>query len=398
MGSLSTIFLALSLLLATAVGAAEGLRRLRCPGASLLGGLCAGLLLGPGLFGRIAPDLHIAMFEGDRKLLAAVEVIDRERAALTFVTGVPQAHGASTTEAEADIDARRVLAIDAWERERAQHRRPLLIAMIVAAATVLAASGATTGVRSPVRRHHRVEALLNAAWSTAVPIALVALLVWWRGTSVFDPSSLLLAGAMACGAWCVTREDRRIARSVVWGGAALIEQIARWCSVIALPLLCVALLRGAEPTWAIASIAALFCLPLGWTVRVPVTAIAQRAALPFLVAMSMLEIEPFRDLALGLAIVFYLIAEDGRWLGGWLGHWSSGRASGFGALRLTLAGLTVGPMIVVVVGLGRATAILDPKDGFSLLIAATAIAMLSKVRGRAAQDLANAEDRIASVA
>ena len=36
----------------------------RCPGFAVVGGVAAGLLLGPTILGRVAPDVHRAVFTG----------------------------------------------------------------------------------------------------------------------------------------------------------------------------------------------------------------------------------------------------------------------------------------------------------------------------------------------
>jgi hypothetical protein len=143
-------------------------------------------------------------------------------------------------------------------------------------------------------------------------------------------------------------------------------------------------------------------------VRVRLEKFAEHIALPALVALSLLNVEPFRDWMTGTVIVAYLIAEDGRWLGAWIGHWTAGRGAGpvggrgsapkwgLGAMRLTLAGLSVAPTMAVLTAVGFALHVIEPWQAFAALLAATAIAVLTTARSRVARHLADAEADLAS--
>ncbi len=400
--SVALILIGIILVGAVASAASRMLRAVRSPGASLLGGLCAGILLGPGVFGRAAPAAHIALFEGDRSILAQFESSDREHRAALLASTAPQAAGAPMDALVAELATQRDVALEAWNTERERHRALIVLAILMTGAIVLLAAGAASSVRGPARRHQLTESMLNAAWSTSVPFGLTMLALQLGGVPLLAPSSLMLACSMSCGAWCVSRSDRAIARAVVWGGAALVEQSARWASAFVLPIACAALLMSAPLPLACAGVVTLCCLPLGWFVRVRLVRFADHVALPALVALSLLNIEPFHDWMTGFVIIAYVIAEDGRWLGGWIGHWTAGgagRSAGkLSAMRLTFAGLSVAPTMAVLTAVGFALGVLDPRQAFAALLAATAVAVLTNARSSAARRLALAEAELASAA
>lgn len=374
-----------------AIGFAAVLRRLGVAGAALLAGLTAGVLFGPGVMGRVAPDLTVRILDGDPAPLRELIALERERGAMNVALASPGLAGADASAAAGDLDERIARASAAWERTREAHRAPMRVAVMGLAALVLLGSGGATAVRSPIRRHHRAEALLLALWSGAASVGLSVVVMWLWGFAPLGPESLGLAAAASCGAFALTWDDRRAARSVSWGAAALIEQASRMATALAVALLVAATLAADAPRMRWLAWAALPCLPIGWMLRPRMAAFVDRLALPALTALCMLEVEPFRDLRIGLTLVLYLLLEDARWLGAWLGHWSTGRATPVGAMVLALAGMSVEPLIVALAALGLVTGTHPSWLAGSLLVAATAIALLAKVRAAASRRLLSAD-------
>ncbi len=374
-----------------AVGLAAVLRRLGVAGAALLAGLTAGVLCGPGVMGRVAPELTVRILDGDPARLRELIALERERGAMSVALAAPALAGADASAAAGDLDERIAKASVAWERTREAHRAPLRVAILGLAALVLLGSGGASAVRSPIRRHHRAEALLLALWSGSASVGLSVAVMWLWGFAPLGPESLGLAAAASCGACGLTREDRRAARSVSWGAAALIEQSSRMATVMAAALLVAAMLAGGALRMPWLAWAALACLPVGWLLRPRMAPFVDRLVVPALMALCMLEVEPFRDLRIGLTLILYLVLEDARWLGAWLGHWSAGRATPVGAMALALAGMSVEPLVVAFAALGLVTGSHPSWLAGSLLAAATTMALLAKVRAAASRRLLSAD-------
>lgn len=386
-----------------AIAIAALLRRLGVSGSAIVAGLLAGILLGPGVVGRIAPEFGTAALAGTPTILESLRAIEREEAAFGLARGAPMMSGADTSALEEDLAARRAAAEEAWSAERERHAHARDLAVLVLAACVLFGSASSSSVRRPFRPKQTGEALLLAAWSILPVIALVALTLHLFGVSPLGPSALALGGAVVAGSWGLSRCDRRIARGVARDGAALVEQAARAASAVAIALTLVAIFTEQDMRLGHAAAIALACLPLGWctlrSARPAVAALVERTALPALVSIAMLSIEPYLDLGasgLWIALILYLLIEDGRWVGASLAHWSAGRAGALGSMRLAIAGMASEPTTVALVGVGSATGILPAWLAAPALLAATGSAILAKPRAAAAERLASLESEIAA--
>ncbi len=395
-----------------AVALAALLRRLRLPGGAIaagaLAGLLAGLLLGPGVLGRVLPEFGTAALAGDPAILAPLRAVEREEAALGLARGAPTTIGADASDIEADLAARRTEAEAAWAAERERHAAARGLLALLLAATLLAASASASSVRAPMRRAQTGEALLLAAWSTLPVLALLALSLHLFGVEPLAPASLALAGAVIAGSFGLARDDRRVAQSVTPGGGALVEQAARWASAAAIGLVLVACVLAPDGRFAFGAALALACLPLGWLAgrtALPLASLGCRVALPALTAIAFLGVEPFRDIGgqgLWIALILYLLIEDGRWVGASIGHWIAGRGTAGSAgilssMRLAIAGMASEPIAIALLGVGAATGILPAWLVGPALLAATGSALLAKLRASAADRLASAEAEIAAL-
>jgi hypothetical protein len=367
-----------------AVALAALLRRSGVAGAALPAGVLAGLLLGPGVAGRLAPELWTATFEGPPEQLQAVIHAARERDALLFATSASGATETGPPDALEALEKRWAEADAAWARARSVHRSPIAIAFLLLAGMVFLASGGATAVRAPIRRHQRTEAIVHALWWSAAGIGGAALLLWINGDALLTPGSFLICAASCCGPWCIGREDRRIAREVANEGAPLLEHSGRIASTAAIALATIAILLWNGNSAVVGCLIALACLPIGWIFPLRLATIADRFALPALTGLVFLSIEPFQDLSILLALGMYIVLEDARWFGGWIGLLVSDRAGTTGAARATLAALTVEPLIVAFVALGTASTAIRPELAGAALVGATGIAVLTKARRRAA--------------
>ncbi len=124
----------LVLLLVVSTGWAVLLRWTRCPGFSVVGGVAAGLLLGPTILGRVAPDLHDAVFAGglqeqrDLRQIASRQGADRLAAEAAGLADELLAE--LRVEQAAGLSAARTRWRDAqWAHQRSQR---LLVAVLVA--------------------------------------------------------------------------------------------------------------------------------------------------------------------------------------------------------------------------------------------------------------------------
>jgi hypothetical protein len=365
--------------------AAWGVRRIGLRGGAILAGLSVGVLLGPGVLGRIAPDAYHRFFDGSRSAAEALAADVAERNAFVAAATASGAGEASVRDGLAELAAKGAAAESRWNAERAAARFPGTLLASLCLAVVLLSAGRGSAVRrrgGEPDAHLRGEAALLAGWMVVVPAILTvpALLLWQ--VPLGSPTGLTLLAVMACGAWAISRPERAIARTASPRAAEIVESAGRIASLLAGVVIAVTALPTAP--WLAAAV---LLLPLGWVVRPPLVAACERVALPTLVALLAVRIEPFRDGALWPMLVLYLIAEDGRWLAAAVGHAASGRYGPFAAMRLAIVGLASGPLMVAFAAIVSLAGQLDPTYALAVLVAAAATDGLTGPRQRVAVEL-----------
>lgn len=367
---------------AIAALAAIALRRVLRFGAPLLAGLVVGIALGPGVLGRVAPTTFTTWIDGGSETLERLTALRREGAALGLA--------AARIEADASAEAARLAPAIAeaeatWREERRAHQTPRAGIVVLLAAFAMAVGG---GTRAAARRGtNAAGATLLGLW-LAVPAALGGI-AWMTATgeSPFAPTALLLAAALAIGGWRIAGCERAIARTV--GGRDAVGQ-ASIASIVATGVAALAAASAARtPPAAAALVAAVLPLALG-ALRPPsrrLARLAERIAVPGLVALATLSIEPFRDLAPWTMLVVFILAEDGRWLALAIGDRLAGGRGWLAAMRFALVPLAVGVPMAAVGAVGLATELLAPPVAFAILVAACLVEILAPLRLRLAREI-----------
>ncbi|GEM_PF-1971163 len=379
-------WIGLGLLVFLAPLVALAFRRLRIPAALLIGGTVVGLALGPSLFGRIAPVTYVQLFEGSPSKLEQVFRADRAIRAMTIAAGSRMS--APDAADQEQLVLAREEASAKWDAERRVHTRPFAIAAIACAGLVLATSLGFGARPRPLSLNDAVLAL----WSF-VPAALAALLVAvLLGDALLTPATAILVCACACGAWRVSREERVICRSTIVTGAretsrttaATARVVTLFACAVAIPALWFSghVLLGPGAAVALGIGAIIGFLPRPRRASRLVGAIA----IPILAAFVAVRVDPTRDVSLLLLVGLFLIAEDARWLGAFVGRTLGGEPP-MSAMRTAMAGLAVGPTMLVFTALGSTLGILTGLIALSLLFAAILVEFLAPARLRVAKRL-----------
>ena len=222
-----------------------------------MGGVAAGLLLGPTILGRVAPDLHDAIFAGglqehrDLRLIASRQGADRLAAEAAGLAAGPPAE-----IREEQAAARDRLRAAQWAHQRSQR---ILVAVLVA---VTLAGAAALAVPRGDKAPSFVGALSIGGWSAALPGGLA----WLAARGLWDAGwaeAMLVAAAVAIGPWALTAVDRNAADEAETGGAATVQAAGRYATLIAIGLTAAALWNRHGPVgllWSMVPAAAV----VGW--------------------------------------------------------------------------------------------------------------------------------------
>lgn len=369
------------------------LRATGLPGWRIAGGVIAGLVLGPAVLGAAWPSAHQTLFIGATEERMALDRLDSRQQAdrlAAFESGGAEAAAAlDRRHGEERVEAMGALRT-AVDRDAAARR------WIVAALSglVLLGAGLLRG-RSGSGEHGPVSPLSIGVWAAGLPAAAALWAVGWawdygRGTA------LLVATAVAIGPWVLREADRRMADDVEHGGARLIEQAGLISTLIA--GLC-AVLAALSLDGPFIHEAALWCLaagPIGWLLpRVNRTGAIREAfdvvLIPSLAAWATLVIELPGDMALWPIVILLIVAGDVRWLGGLAGALLPGGRTGLRSMRLVLGTMACGPTQLAVAAIASWWMELPGPLTAALVFAALAIELLSPVRARMGERLAQTE-------
>ncbi len=382
--------LAIAVLLVVSTGWAVLLRWTRCPGWSVAGGVAAGLLLGPTILGRVAPDLYGSVFDGGleehRQLRQIVSRHGAERVAAHAADATSETMDALQQQQTAAADA----ANAAWRDARWAHQQSQRIFTAVMVALTLAGAAAfAIPRRGPAPS--KIATASVGAWSVALPggIAWLALRGLW---DVGVTESMLVVAAVAIGPWALTAADRDAADHAEAGGARLVQAAARIATVFAVGLAVAALLmdHGSTGLWWCAALAA---AAAGWVVAWPtgVRAALQFAVVPAVAATVSVRIDVITDLTLWPVVVLVLLSSDGRWLGAFIGAHVLGGRRGLRTMRLVMGSTAAGPTQIAVTAVALSTWSIDTSLAFALLLGAVLIEVTGPGRRVVAERLAEDE-------
>ncbi|MCI0363450.1 MAG: hypothetical protein L0219_06175, partial [Phycisphaerales bacterium] len=231
------------------------------PGRALVGGMIAGFLLGPGVFGRAFPTEYEAnVVGGVPQRLARDKTVSRHHA--DFL--VAQKSGWNLDQL-ANLQNRQSEELKEFEQAcdvaQSHHQRPRRAFALALASLTLLIAGAFSIPRS-AHRQSIIAPISIGLWSAALPGALTyaAASVWWKLSPI---ESAWAAAAIAIGPWALNAIDREAADDAELGGAFLIQTAGRIASVLAVALALVAawFATNGHQMW---PALCLLSLPLGW--------------------------------------------------------------------------------------------------------------------------------------
>jgi hypothetical protein len=383
----------IALLVAVAFGFAWLLRRAGFPGAAAVGGIAAGLVLGPGVLGRIAPEVHDRLFGAAPAEFAAWREAERAVEATQFVAGSAGVDPASARVQVETLVAETEVRRAAWHAAVERARRPFALVAICLAALVFLLGGSVRPSDAEASEGGRRRGILLGAWNACVPAVLAAVALRWLGEPAWSPTMFAAMAAVAAGAWPLEGADRASARQALPGGERIVRTAALLANAVALALFAAAAGLAAPHPLAIPAVVALAAafalgpalgsfLPDDRLVRTVLAVLV-----PSLAALAALRVEPFLDFRWSLLVVLALIADDGRWLGGTLGSWLPGGISFDRAMRLGLLAIPASPAMLAIVAVSLATGWLSPAAAAGVLAGVLLIETLAPVRRRFAADL-----------
>ncbi len=380
-----SIFLLLTMV--AAIGMARLLRRLGLPGARIVGGLVVGIILGPAVLGRIAPDDWIRIVMGGQMERARIHEMERDHAAWRFAAASvplpPEDFAAEAVRHRTDLEPleARLQAVEVT------HARPWAVLSILLAAGAAACGRASR--RPPNAISTGDDSTAVGTWAALFPALATWTVFAVTGRSAFGPEAMVTAAVVGIAGWSIEARDRRIAGDA----SSFLDRASSTAIWIACGIATIAAWRSGSG-WGVAGICAIpMCIPLihqpGF--RRGFRRLRDEALLPSLAAVCVLRSEFFLDVPWGLAVLLIIIAGDGRWLG-WYAGLRLSNAPVASPLRASLSITDVAGPQLAVTATAMALGVIGPGIGFALVVAAAAIDLTSPLRRHIARGVEHPDD------
>jgi hypothetical protein len=384
-------------LVVLAAGLAFLLRRRRLPGAAVMAGSIVGVLMGPTVLGRLAPDWFERVVIGAREeRLALDEAASRQGAniAVGQYLKIPETTLAQLSEErEVELAAHQ----ERYNTARARYAAPRRIALAIGAGLFLLLAGSRGPAVGRVPRRDPVTPFSIGCWAAGLPGGLAFVTLRTFGLGV--PEAAAAAAAAAVGPAAIAASDVDAAERAEIGGGARIVAAGRIAMVIAAAAITAALVvahgaRGA--LWALPGWAGVLSWFFSRGFAAAASSIGQSVLLPGVTAASWIEVEIFHHFALWPIVLLVLIAGDGRWFGALVGAMLAGGRGALRSMRLVMGAMSAGGAQVAFASIAFASGAIAETPLFALLAGALYMELLTAARRRLAARIEEAEEELES--
>ena len=196
---------------------------------SMVAGIIGGILLGPAVFGAVAPEYWEGIFQGGTIEKQQYEQFVRQQKADMLAAQQLGADESILLHIQADQHYEQSLKRTLWDEAKWKDQRTLrnyaitLIALIFLSGSV---RNRVKGTAPPLM------SLSVGVWAAIVPCGIIALIaIWFWDSSV--SSALALGACIAAGPWTLARWEQRAADTSEQGGSSLMIRCGRVAWVVA---------------------------------------------------------------------------------------------------------------------------------------------------------------------
>ncbi|HRQ74784.1 MAG TPA: hypothetical protein PK098_02580 [Phycisphaerales bacterium] len=393
---IGSILLLAAILCGASMLCAAILRLAGCSGWPVIGGIVAGIVLGPTIMGRIPAlaDIHESLFVGGMEQRQLLDETTRQQVAAMLASE----HAGTNLDDQRDAAEQHLI-----ERQRleaalldARRRDQFPMRVLCAIAVVFVLLGAGGSQRASQSGAGWIAPLSIGTWSAALPGA--AAYFCCRAWFGFDETaSLLASAAVMIGPWRLRTADRNEADRAEIGGARTVEAAGRFASVIAIATVSWAVWRNAGVEGFLIASPLMALLP-GWILPFMLSRMLRTAAvwlfIPMLAALTTVKIELLIHFSLWPILAFAILSGDGRWFGAVVGAMLPGGRRLLRTMRLVLGSMACGPTQLTVAAIALHHGLIQAELAYGLLCGAALIEVTAPLRRRAATEIIELEDEI----
>jgi len=311
------------------------LRVCKIRGSSIIGGVFAGILLGPAVFGSLAPTYWEGVFQGGTFEHQLVDKLEQQQkddinsAKKIGASEVIMMQLRATQQYELDQKIATWKTAQ-WKDQRTLRNYVLLLVLIVLL------SGSMR--RTVDAKSNTATSLTVGVWAALIPGGIIAVTshYWWE-TNIAQ--SIAIGACLGAGPWTFTRWEQEAANDSEVGGAALMIR----CGWVAWIIASIAAFYSAwtvQGSMSLVWLLPLLFLPICWAMPkrnvLWLRWFTDYAAIPSIAATAMVLIHPLESLSFWPIVLVVLISSDGRWLGGMIGLLILGGRTSVNAMRISM--------------------------------------------------------------
>ncbi|MEM7229859.1 MAG: hypothetical protein AAF432_13695 [Planctomycetota bacterium] len=371
-------------------------RMTRIAGGYAIGGMLAGLIIGPSIIGTAFPDWYADTFDGAIAYRDSINKLDARHRADRRALIAATADLAQLVELEDQQRAERAPYVQAVENATWNHHRPHRMMMALFVTLTLLCAGCVR-LRDPDANVDSAASIAIGLWSSLGPASLAFLML--RGvTDLGLFPAVMSSAAIAIGPWAMTAIDRKAANDAEIGGAQTMQRAGSVASVLALVAIGFALSmsEAREPWWALV----LLAHPISWFIpaiineerRERFLRLVQIVLLPPLTALAMTTVELQSQFAFLTWLVLVVLSGDGRWIGAVFGAVTLGSRGALRTMRLTLGAMSCGPTQLAVTAVGVHLGLIPGTAAVALVLGAVMLEVLAPTRRNIARELEEIEE------
>lgn len=355
---------------------------------SVVGGLVGGILLGPAVLGSVSPAYWEGIFQGGTTEHEAVLRLERQQQADVVAATTLGVDQTVLLQLRADQQFVSTELHEAWTQARWDDQRSLrnfaiaLVVLILMGGNDRRAKRITHSKSSNTDHAPLLMSLSVGAWSSVVPGGCVAVIAYLFWDASIVPS-LAIGACLGVGPWTLARWEQRTADSSEIGGALLMVRCGRvaWSVAGSVAIFAVWQVHGGMSlVWLLP----LLLLPVIWMIPPRNGRLLRRvvdfAAIPSLVATSLVLINPGDAFQLWPVLVVILLCADARWLGGVVGLGILGGRTSADAMRLSIPLVDAGVSQLCLVTLLFGAGVLTAPFAFAIIVGALFLEITAPIR------------------
>ena len=357
------------------------LKQTKIRGWAMLGGVIGGILLGPAIFGSVAPTYWEGLFQGGTVAHEKVIQLQRQQETDILAATTLGVDETSILHLRADHHYDLTVLQETWKTAQWEDQRTIRYYLMLLVIVILLSGSMRCKAKGTAPA---AMSLSVGVWAALIPSGITTLFLFWV-TSMELPAIIALGACLGAGPWTLASWERTAADAAEPSGALLMLRCGRiaWVIAGAIAMYAVWQTQGAMTlVWMLP----LLVLPFLWLVPSRdwhwLRIFTDYCAIPSVMAASLVLINPLEHLQFWPILFVILFCADARWLGGIIGLGLLGGRKSIDSMRLAIPLVDAGVSQLCMAALLISAGALPPPFAIAALIGALFLEYTAPIRLR----------------